>query len=256
MIISILTTYIKTLERALFLFNHTNTFSFDAFHADNTFKHETIIGIYVFLRLTVKKLQMNSQAMFNVHSASKENLSYNKRITHYCPPVMSILFLDKTHFKDIVIEKHINILLHCANIFIIVTQHKKYAVLIKLLTTLFLDYEHILNRIFHMLKITEELHGLTYLTEVLDNILPGTIEDSSKNNLSSLQYFPHYPVYNLKEECFHHPSSDILCTRTKNILKNKHIKTVKLYCTRGLLQWADICRREWPELKTSFIVTG
>uniref|UniRef100_A0A2S2QUL4 Synembryn-A n=1 Tax=Sipha flava TaxID=143950 RepID=A0A2S2QUL4_9HEMI len=37
------------------------------------------------------------------------------------------------------------------------------------------------------IKITKELHGLTYLMEVLDNILRETIEDASKNNPSNLQ---------------------------------------------------------------------
>lgn len=37
------------------------------------------------------------------------------------------------------------------------------------------------------LKITEKLHGLTYLMEILDNILRETIEDTSKNNKSNLQ---------------------------------------------------------------------
>lgn len=46
---------------------------------------------------------------------------------------------------------------------------------------------YIYQLFYFRLKITEELHGLTYLTEVLDNILRGTIEDSSKNNSSSLQ---------------------------------------------------------------------
>lgn len=36
-------------------------------------------------------------------------------------------------------------------------------------------------------KITEDLHGLTYLMEVLDNILPITIDDASKNNSSNIQ---------------------------------------------------------------------
>lgn len=36
------------------------------------------------------------------------------------------------------------------------------------------------------IKITEELHGLTYLMEVLDNILRDTIDDS-KHNQSNLQ---------------------------------------------------------------------
>lgn len=40
---------------------------------------------------------------------------------------------------------------------------------------------------YFRLKITEELHGFTYLTEVLDNILRDTIENSSKNNSSNLQ---------------------------------------------------------------------
>lgn len=48
------------------------------------------------------------------------------------------------------------------------------------------------------LKITEELHGLTYLMEVLDNILRNTIEDASKNNQSSLQVCHSlYNLYNL-----------------------------------------------------------
>lgn len=49
------------------------------------------------------------------------------------------------------------------------------------------------------IKITEELHGFTYLMEVLDNILRDTIEDASKNNSSNLQVY--YSISRVINRC-------------------------------------------------------
>ncbi|XP_015370465.1 PREDICTED: synembryn [Diuraphis noxia] len=201
---------VKVLVEAI-IEQHSNTFNFDTYHADNTFKQLW-------------------ESMFLCLAGD----SY-KCIHKQCLTCIRLLSRDKTHLKEIVIEQHVNILLQCANLVedtlcIVITpentdviveglkclcnivyncntaqevccsnktvdcimlrlrtyfeQNIPYAIKyfdIKLLFLLTAFNKNI------RLKITEKLHGLTYLTEVLDNILRDTIEDASKNNSSCLQ---------------------------------------------------------------------
>lgn len=92
-------------------------FKFEDLHANNTFKE---LWEVMFLCLTVDTSKcINKECLMCIRL-----LRYNKQQTHFIKYLICFYLIknyfnfsrDKTHLNEIITEKHVNILLQCANL--------------------------------------------------------------------------------------------------------------------------------------------
>ncbi|XP_050431430.1 synembryn [Adelges cooleyi] len=200
---------VKTLVETI-IEKHKDTFSFDHLHADNTFK---LLWESMFSCLATDNTKItHKQCLACIRLLSRDKTHLNKIITEEHVNILlrnanlldesSCVFLTSEN-NDIVVEGLkclCNIVYQCEKVQLLCCANNTVNCLILRLRIYFecnvpYDIKYFDVRLLFLLtafnkairlKITEELHGLTYLMELLDNILHNSIEETSKTKQPDL----------------------------------------------------------------------